>query len=78
MTNLRDLKELSQATTGILANFSSLLKEGGDQVRFSAADQESICTVLVTVEYCIDTTGQLEEKLRQKVMEPKTGLAFPV
>ena len=67
MNSLKDLKELSQATTGILANFSSLLKEGGDQVRFSSADQESICTVLVTVEYCIDTTSQLEEKLKQKV-----------
>ena len=67
MTQLRDLKELSQATTGILANFSSLLKEGGDNVRFSPADQEVICTVLVTVEYCIDTTKQLEEKLKQKV-----------
>lgn len=72
MSQLRDLKELSQATTGILANFSSLLKEGGEQVRFSASDQESICTVLVTVEYCIDTTKQLEDKLKQKV---EAGLA---
>jgi len=72
MTQLRDLKELSQATTGILANFSSLLKEGGDSVRFSPADQEVICMVLVTVEYCIDTTKQLEEKLKQKV---EAGLA---
>ena len=72
MTQLRDLKELSQATTGILANFSSLLKEGGDSVRFSPADQEVICMVLVTVEYCIDTTKQLEEKLKQKV---ETALA---
>ena len=72
MTQLRDLKELSQATTGILANFSSLLKEGGDSVRFSPADQEVICMVLVTVEYCIDTTKQLEEKLKQKV---EVGLA---
>ena len=34
----KDLYQLSQATTGLLANFSSLLKEG-EAVRFSAADQ---------------------------------------
>ena len=48
-----------QATTGILANFSSLLKEGGEAVRFSAGDQAVIASCLVTVEYCLDTTTQV-------------------
>eukprot|EP00092_Neocalanus_flemingeri_P030125 GFUD01032703.1.p1 GENE.GFUD01032703.1~~GFUD01032703.1.p1 ORF type:complete len:880 (+),score=301.05 GFUD01032703.1:157-2796(+) len=71
LSQLKDLSQLSQATTGILANFSSLLKEG-EAVRFSAADQVVICSCLVTVEYCLDTTTQLEDKMKQKV---ETGLA---
>jgi len=66
LSQLKDLSQLSQATTGILANFSSLLKEG-ESVRFSGADQVIICSCLVTVEYCLDTTIQLEEKMKQKV-----------
>jgi len=65
-SQLKDLSQLSQATTGILANFSSLLKEG-EAVRFSAGDQVIICSCLVTVEYCLDTTTQLEDKMKQKV-----------
>jgi len=71
LSQLKDLSQLSQATTGILANFSSLLKEG-ESVRFSGADQVVICSCLVTVEYCLDTTIQLEEKMKQKV---EVGLA---
>jgi len=66
LSQLKDLSQLSQATTGILANFSSLLKEG-ETVRFSGADQVVICSCLVTVEYCLDTTTQLEDKMKQKV-----------
>ena len=66
LSQIKDLSGLSQATTGILANFSSLLKEG-EAVRFSAGDQVVICSCLVTVEYCLDTTIQLEDKMRQKV-----------
>merc|ERR1719483_909692 len=71
LSQLKDLSQLSQATTGILANFSSLLKEG-EAVRFSGADQVVICSCLVTVEYCLDTTTQLEDKMKQKV---EIGLA---
>ena len=66
LSQIKDLSGLSQATTGILANFSSLLKEG-ETVRFSAGDQVAICSSLVTVEYCLDTTTQLQDKMRQKV-----------
>ena len=67
LSGLKDLSGLSRATSGILDNFSSFLKEGGESVRFSAADQVVICSCLVTVEYCLDTTIQLEDKMRQKV-----------
>ena len=66
LSGLKDLSGLSQATTGILANFSALLKEGVS-VRFSDSDQVIICSSLVTVEYCLDTTMQLETKMKQKV-----------
>ena len=66
LSGLKDLSGLSQATTGILANFSSMLKDG-ESVRFSPSDQVMICSCLVTVEYCLDTTIQLEDKMKQKV-----------
>ena len=49
-----------------MANFSDLLKEG-ETVRFSGADQVVICSCLVTVEYCLEATSQLEDKMKQKV-----------
>jgi len=66
VSQLKDLKDISQATSGLLQNFSSLLKEG-ETVRFSEQDQVLICTFLVTAEYCLDTSQQLQEKLKQKV-----------
>jgi len=66
VSQLKDLKDISQATSGLLQNFSSLLKEG-ETVRFSEQDQVMICTFLVTAEYCLDTSQQLQEKLKQKV-----------
>ena len=74
LSQLKDLSQLSQATTGILANFRALLKEG-EAVRFSAADEVIICSYLVTVEYRLDTTIQLEEKMKQKV---EAGLAYQI
>ena len=69
LSGLKDLSGLTRATSGILDNFSSFLKED-DSVRFSPGDQMLICSCLVTVEYCLDTTTQLEEKMKQKV-EPE-------
>jgi len=66
VSQLKDLKDFSQATSGLIQNFSSLLKEG-ETVRFSDQDQVMICTFLVTAEYCLDTAQQLQEKLKQKV-----------
>ena len=66
LSGLKDLSGLTRATSGILDNFSSFLKDD-DSVRFSPGDQMMICSCLVTVEYCLDTTTQLEEKMKQKV-----------
>ena len=66
LSGLKDLSGLTRATSGILDNFSSFLKDD-ESVRFSPGDQMMICSCLVTVEYCLDTTTQLEEKMKQKV-----------
>jgi len=83
LPNLKDMKDISQisalATSGIFANFSSLLKEGGSGegvLRLSPPEQELICTCLVTVEYCIDTASQLEAKLKQKVEGEPEQVSF--
>ncbi|XP_018333798.1 vacuolar protein sorting-associated protein 53 homolog [Agrilus planipennis] len=65
----RDLQKMS--TSGLIQNFSSLLKEG-EVIRFSNDEVKKICCILTTAEYCLETTQQLEEKLKEKT-EP--GLA---
>ncbi|XP_044738076.1 vacuolar protein sorting-associated protein 53 homolog [Chrysoperla carnea] len=60
----RDLQNLS--TSGLIQNFSSLLKEG-DITRFTKEEQTRICCILQTAEYCLETTQQLEEKLKEKI-----------
>ena len=71
LSQLKDLSQLSQTTTCILAHVQ-LPSQGGEAVRFSLADQVMIFSCLVTVEYCLVTTIQLEEKMKQKV---EAGLA---
>lgn len=44
----------------------SLLKEG-EVTRFSPAEQIRICSILTTADYCLETTLQLESKLKEKV-----------
>ncbi|XP_015586668.1 vacuolar protein sorting-associated protein 53 homolog [Cephus cinctus] len=64
MSNItRDLRDLS--TAGLIQNFQSLLKEG-ESTRFNKEEQSRICCILTTAEYCLETTQQLEEKLREK------------
>ena len=65
MTNTlmtRDIKELSTQ----LQNFHSLLKEG-EQIKLHPDERVFICSVIVTAEYIIETTQQLESKLKEKV-----------
>ncbi|EZA62262.1 vacuolar protein sorting-associated protein 53 homolog [Ooceraea biroi] len=65
MSNItRDFRDLS--TSGFIQNFQSFLKEG-ETARFSKEEQSRICCILTTAEYCLETTQQLEEKLREKI-----------
>ncbi|XP_049767266.1 vacuolar protein sorting-associated protein 53 homolog [Schistocerca cancellata] len=70
MSNLtRDLRDLSSAglsTAGLIQNFQSLLKEG-EVTRYTPEEQARVCSILTTAEYCLETTQQLEEKLKEKV-----------
>ena len=49
--------------TGLI---QSILKEG-EASKLSEEEQWRVCSILATAEYCMDTTSQLEEKLREKV-----------
>ncbi len=60
----KDLKDFS--TSGLIQNFQSLLKEG-ETIRLTDDEKVLICTFLVTSEYCLETTQQLEGKLKEKV-----------
>ncbi|XP_044764347.1 vacuolar protein sorting-associated protein 53 homolog isoform X2 [Coccinella septempunctata] len=60
----RDIQKMS--TSGLIQNFSSLLKEG-DAVKLSREEQGRICCILTTAEYCVETTQQLSDKLKQKI-----------
>lgn len=66
----KDLKDFS--TSGLIQNFQSLLKEG-DPVRLTDDEKVLICTFLVTSEYCLETTQQLEGKLREKAASGAAG-----
>ncbi|KAF5291601.1 hypothetical protein FQA39_LY14323 [Lamprigera yunnana] len=59
----RDLQKMS--TSGLIQNFSSLLKEG-EITRFTSEELKKICCILTTAEYCLETTQQLAQKLREK------------
>uniref|UniRef100_H2UXL7 Vacuolar protein sorting-associated protein 53 homolog n=1 Tax=Takifugu rubripes TaxID=31033 RepID=H2UXL7_TAKRU len=58
----------SSSNTGGLT-ISSLLKEkeGSEAAKFTVDELCLICSILSTAEYCLATTQQLEEKLKEKV-----------
>lgn len=60
----RDLQKIS--TSGLIHNFSSLLKEG-DLPKLTKDEQIKICCILTTGEYCLETTQQLSDKLKEKI-----------
>ena len=47
----------------------SILKESSasDVAKLTEQEQCRVCSVLCTGEYCVETTQQLEEKLKEKV-----------
>lgn len=59
----RDFRGLS--TSGFIQNVQNFLKEG-ESTKFCKEEQARICCILTTAEYCLETTQQLEEKLREK------------
>lgn len=61
----RDLQKMT--TSGIIQNFSSLLKDG-EVVRFNKDELGKICCILSTAEYCLETTQQLSDKLKEKIV----------
>ncbi|XP_046645397.1 vacuolar protein sorting-associated protein 53 homolog [Daphnia pulicaria] len=67
----RELRDLSSGgAAGLIQNFQSLLKEGdmsSTSPKYSKDDIARICTILTTAEYCLETTQQLEGKLKEKV-----------
>ncbi|XP_077423015.1 vacuolar protein sorting-associated protein 53 homolog isoform X2 [Vanacampus margaritifer] len=58
----------SSSNSGVLT-ISSLLKEkeGSETAKFTVDELCLICSILSTAEYCLATTQQLEEKLKEKV-----------
>ncbi|KAK7794507.1 hypothetical protein R5R35_004724 [Gryllus longicercus] len=46
--------------------FNSFMKED-EVLRFTPEEQARVCSVLTTAEYCLETTQQLEQKLKEKV-----------
>lgn len=67
----RELRDLSTGgAAGLIQNFHSLLKEGdlsSAANKYSKDDVARICTILTTAEYCLETTQQLEGKLKEKI-----------
>lgn len=45
---------------------ASILKDSGE-VKFNKDEQSLTCCILCTADYCLETTQQLEEKLKEKV-----------
>ncbi|KAI8749357.1 vacuolar protein sorting-associated protein 53 [Biomphalaria glabrata] len=76
---LANLPKVSKDTSNISSAsglIQSILKEG-EVTKFTEEEQCRICSLLCTAEYCMDTTQQLEEKLREKVdMQLKSSVAL--
>ncbi|KAM4797075.1 LOW QUALITY PROTEIN: vacuolar protein sorting-associated protein 53 homolog [Rhinophrynus dorsalis] len=63
-----NLPKTNSSSSGGL-NITSLLKEkeGSEVAKFTTEELCLICSILSTAEYCLATTQQLEEKLKEKV-----------
>lgn len=62
----RDLQKMSTSNRSLMQNFSSFLKEG-EITRFTKNEQAKVCCILTTAEYCLETTQQLCDKLKEKI-----------
>ncbi|KAK7481576.1 hypothetical protein BaRGS_00027225 [Batillaria attramentaria] len=66
LANLPKLNKESSSLSTASGLIQSILKEG-EASKLSEEEQWRVCSILATAEYCMDTTCQLEEKLREKV-----------
>jgi hypothetical protein len=55
------------------AQLAQILLKDGD-LKLSSAEQYTACCILNTAEYCLDTTAQLEGRLKQKIGEDLVDL----
>nr|CAG4643761.1 EOG090X024P [Lepidurus arcticus] len=61
-------------TANIIQNFQYLLKEGDSgSLKLTSEEIGNVCCVLTTAEYCMETTSQLELKIKEKVDTNLTG-----
>ncbi|KAL3858283.1 hypothetical protein ACJMK2_012931 [Sinanodonta woodiana] len=66
MNNLPKLSGQSSSSSAATSLIQSILKEG-EVIKLIEEEQCRICSILCTAEYCMETTQQLEEKLKEKV-----------
>ncbi|BFZ18354.1 hypothetical protein BsWGS_21393 [Bradybaena similaris] len=66
LANLPKVSKESVNISSASGLIQSILKEG-EITKFTEEEQCRICSLLCTAEYCMDTTQQLEEKLKEKV-----------
>ncbi|KAL1457860.1 hypothetical protein WDU94_008049 [Cyamophila willieti] len=64
-------KQAGQTTNTTLASVSNITRDLGlikdQRTKYTPQEQARICCVLTTAEYCLETTQQLEQKLKEKV-----------
>ncbi|KAH3887882.1 hypothetical protein DPMN_011904, partial [Dreissena polymorpha] len=66
LNNLPKMSSQSSNITSASGLIQSILKEG-EVSKLTEEEQCRACAILCTAEYCMETTHQLEEKLREKV-----------
>ncbi|XP_061198063.1 vacuolar protein sorting-associated protein 53 homolog [Saccostrea echinata] len=66
LNNLPKASNQSGGLTSASGLIQSILKEG-EVTKFTEEEQCRICSILCTAEYCMETSQQLEEKLKEKV-----------
>lgn len=69
--SLRQDLQSKIATSGLIQNVrSSLLTNArdGETTRLTREELVRVCCILTTAEYCYETTTQLEEKLKEKIL----------
>lgn len=66
LVGVQTFRDIPKMSSGLIQNFSSLLKEG-DLPKLTKEEQIKICCILTTGEYALETTQQLSEKLKEKI-----------